>query len=102
VKLVTGQCTGYGRPGPAQHAEKMKLILITAFIFAHCFKSAVLETVSNPTFLRVTAKNEWSTLVSERLHGSKAGGILRLRGGALYGASLTRWQHSDPSITEVG
>ena len=27
--------------------------------------------------------------------------ILRLRGGALYGASLTRWQHSDPTITEV-
>lgn len=26
---------------------------------------------------------------------------LRLRGGALHGASLTRWQHADMTITEV-
>jgi len=28
------------------------------------------------------------------------GGMMRLRGGALYAASLTRWQHADMAITE--
>jgi hypothetical protein len=81
--------------------EKMKWILVIASILA-CFKSAELVSVSiQPTLLQVPAKNQWATPESGRLHGSRAGGILRLRGGALYGASLTRWQHSDPSITEV-
>jgi hypothetical protein len=28
-------------------------------------------------------------------------GPMRLRGGALFASSLTRWQHADASITEV-
>jgi hypothetical protein len=28
-------------------------------------------------------------------------GLMRLRGGALFASSLTRWQHADASITEV-
>jgi hypothetical protein len=79
-------------------ADNMKENMKWSFLAAASFM-AVLQTATTSR-LSVVDGFVQSNHAGQGNVGMKSG-LLRLRGGALYGASLTRWQHSDPTITEV-